>query len=213
VLKKPELAAKEFVKDSSWFEVTKSKLKLPKDVEAYNEILETWSLFNDSTFVKYKVPFNHPINFATLSEVGDSVKIVMKTSKGNITFVLFTNQAPGSVANFIELCKSDFYDNKVFHRVVPNFVIQAGCPRGDGYGSLDYTIRSEFNENTYYSSEGYLGMASAGNHTEGTQFFITHSPAPHLDGQYTIFGKVTEGMNIVHDIQVGDKIIDAIILK
>ncbi len=212
ILKQPQIAAKEFVHDSIWFEMSKSKLKLPKDIEAYNELLEANALITDSVFVKYKAPYNHPINFATLEANGDSIKVVMKTTKGNITLMLFSEKAPGSVANFIDLCKSDFYDNKVFHRVVPNFVIQAGCPRGDGYGSMDYTIRSELDQN-YFSTSGLIGMAHAGNNTEGTQFFITHSPTPHLNGEYTIFGKVIEGMDVVHNIQVGDKIIDAIILK
>ena len=143
---------------------------------------------------------------------GDSIEVVMKTTKGNITLLLFTDKAPGSVANFLELCQKDFYDNKFFHRVVPNFVVQAGCPRGDGYGGLNYTIRSELNLN-YYLETGLLGMAHAGNHTESSQFFITHSPAPHLDGNYTIFGKVKEGMDVVHTLYQGDKIIDVIILK
>ncbi|NRA48556.1 MAG: peptidylprolyl isomerase, partial [Phaeodactylibacter sp.] len=89
--------------------------------------------------------------------------------------------------------------------VVPNFVAQGGCPRGDGYGSLDYTIRTELAP-IHYDEGGYVGMASAGNHTECTQFFITHSPTLHLDGEYTIFARVSEGMDIVHDIQVGDRI-------
>jgi cyclophilin family peptidyl-prolyl cis-trans isomerase len=105
----------------------------------------------------------------------------------------------------MQLSRDGFYDGLNFHRVVPNFVIQGGCPRGDGYGSLDYSIRSELPP-LHYDDEGYIGMASAGNHTEGTQFFITHSPTPHLDGNYTIFGKVESGMNIVHQIQMGDQI-------
>jgi cyclophilin family peptidyl-prolyl cis-trans isomerase len=212
ILKNPEVAAKEYIRDSSWFEAIRAKLRLPRDIEAYNEILEAKQMMTGQPFTKYKNPYNHPINTNTLLENGDTVKVVMKTSKGNITLKLYSNKAPGTVANFIELCKKDFYDNKVFHRVVPNFVIQAGCPRGDGYGAEDYTIRSEFND-TYYDGEGYVGMASAGWHTEGTQFFITHSPAPHLDGSYTMFGKVVEGMDVVHNILVGDKILDAIILK
>jgi len=91
-------------------------------------------------------------------------------------------------------------------------VIQTGCPRGDGYGSLDYSIRSELTQ-IYYDSEGFIGMASAGNDTEGTQWFITHSATPHLDGNYTIFGKVIEGMDVVHKIQQGDKINEIIFVK
>jgi cyclophilin family peptidyl-prolyl cis-trans isomerase len=118
---------------------------------------------------------------------------------------LYTHQAPGTVMNFVQLARDRFYNGKNFHRVVPNFVVQGGCPRGDGYGSLDYTIRSELAP-SYYNSEGCVGMASAGNHTEGTQWFITHSPTPHLDGNYTLFGRVTEGMSVVHRIQIGDEI-------
>ncbi|MBK8698736.1 MAG: peptidylprolyl isomerase [Saprospiraceae bacterium] len=212
LLKDPKISAKGFVTDSLWFEESKSKLKLPQDLEAYNELLQARAYLFDSTYTAYVAPFNHPIDFNMLATQGDSIEVVMKTTKGNITLWLFPNKAPGSVANFIELCQKDFYDGKIFHRVVPNFVIQAGCPRGDGYGALNYTIRSELNLN-YYQKGGLLGMAHAGNHTEGTQFFITHSPAPHLDGNYTIFGKVKEGMDVVHSIYQGDKIIDVIILK
>jgi len=84
-------------------------------------------------------------------------------------------------------------------------VMQGGCPRGDGYGSLDYSIRSEL-AHLHYDQAGYVGMASAGNHTECTQFFITHSPTPHLDGEYTIFARVTGGMDVVYASRVGDRI-------
>ncbi|MCL4111464.1 UNVERIFIED_CONTAM: hypothetical protein GTU68_020738 [Idotea baltica] len=123
-----------------------------------------------------------------------------------------TSHAPGSVANFVGLSQSNYYNGKYFHRVVPNFVIQGGCSRGDGYGGLDYTIRSELGPK-YYDGPGYIGMASAGPDTEGTQWFITHSSSPHLDGRYTIFGRVTEGMDVVHSIEIGDIIQDVRILK
>ena len=131
-----------------------------------------------------------------LNNVDGDTEAVIKTSKGEIVLQFFPNKAPGSVVNFINLAKSEFFNGKTFHRVVPNFVIQGGCPRGDGYGSLDYTIRSELSD-LKYKDEGYVGMASAGNHTEGVQWFITHSPIPHLDGRYTIFAKVVKGMNVV----------------
>jgi cyclophilin family peptidyl-prolyl cis-trans isomerase len=115
------------------------------------------------------------------------------------------------VSNFIHLAQENFYDGKVFHRIVPNFVIQGGCPRGDGYGSLEYTIQTEISPDLRYESQGMVGMASAGNHTESSQFFITHSPALHLNGNYTIFAEVIEGMDVVNTIRVGDKISDVII--
>nr|WP_281350437.1 peptidylprolyl isomerase [Fulvivirga lutimaris] len=135
----------------------------------------------------------------------DKEQIVkISTDKGVIKLRMLVNDAPGSVVNFIALAKSGYYNGKNFHRVVPNFVIQGGCNRGDGYGGEDYSIRSEFANLRY--EEGSVGMASAGKDTEGTQWFITHSPTPHLDGSYTIFAKVTEGMDVVHKMEVGDKI-------
>ena len=122
---------------------------------------------------------------------------------------LLVNEAPGSVANFVALAGQNYFDNKVFHRVVPNFVVQTGCNRGDGWGSEDYSIRSEFSPRLYRT--GSVGMASAGKDTEGTQWFITHSPTPHLDGRYTIFAEVIEGMRVLNFIQVGDKITDVVV--
>ncbi|HES60200.1 MAG TPA: peptidylprolyl isomerase, partial [Caldithrix sp.] len=109
------------------------------------------------------------------------------------------------------LIDQGFYKNKKIHRVVPNFVIQDGCPRGDGWGSPDFSIRSEFSMINY--EEGSIGMASAGKDTESSQWFITHSPTPHLDGRYTNFGKVISGIGIVHQIEVGDEILDMEIVE
>jgi cyclophilin family peptidyl-prolyl cis-trans isomerase len=150
------------------------------------------------------------IDWSKLNTITDTTVVNIITDRGTIKAHLYADEAPGSVVNFVSLVQNGFYNGKVFHRVVPNFVIQTGCPRGDGYGSLDYTIRSELPA-MYYDDEGYIGMASAGNHTEGTQWFITHSPTPHLDGNYTIFAKVTQGMDVVHQIKVGDRIKEIII--
>ena len=150
------------------------------------------------------------IDWNFLQQHPDSSLALIKTNKGLIKIDLNFEAAPLSVYNFTKLAEANFYDNKTFHRVVPNFVIQGGCPRGDGFGSSDNTIRSEFSQ-VYYDDEGYIGMASAGPHTESTQWFITHSPTPHLDGRYTIFGKVIEGMDVVHAILPGDQIQDIIL--
>lgn len=212
LLKNKDFNWNRMIRDTSWREDILSALKLPRDVEAHNEFSGAIASVDGTSFTPMTPEYNHPIDWSVLSTITDSSRLVMKTSKGNITIKLFQDESPGSVVNFLKLCQSDYYDGKVFHRVVPNFVIQGGCPIGDGYGGLDYTIRSELGP-LYYDDEGYVGMASAGNHTEGVQFFITHSPTPHLDGRYTIFGKVIEGMRTVHDIEVGDKIIDAILVK
>jgi len=149
--------------------------------------------------------FNNPINWSVVKTIRKNQTASISTTKGEIIITLYVEEAPGSVANFVSLVNKRYYDNKFFHRVVPNFVAQAGCNRGDGYGSEDYSIRSEFSRRRY--STGSIGMASAGKDTEGVQWFITHSPTPHLDGGYSIFGEVVEGMDVVHSLEVGDKIL------
>jgi len=212
LLKDSELQWKEWVKDITFLKDALGKLKLPAEIETYNELQSCISLFEKTEFTAKKLEYNHPIDWTILAGVGDSSIAAIKTNKGLIRIVLYKNQAPGSVCNFIKLIQEKFYNGKIFHRVVPNFVVQTGCPRGDGYGSPDYTIRTEVPQLSYIS-EGYVGTASAGQDTEGSQWFITHSATPHLDGNYTIFGKVIEGMSVVHDIQVGDVITDIIFVK
>jgi len=185
---------------------------LPRDIESYNELKSAISYVEGSKFEAEVVKHNHPIDWTFVQLSSDSTVAAIKTSQGLIRVKLDRINAPATVANFITLVNEKFYNGKIFHRVVPNFVIQTGCPRGDGYGSEDYTIRSELGQK-YFDDEGYIGMASAGNHTESTQWFITHSPTPHLNGNYTIFGKVVEGMDIVHKIQVGDKVNEIILVK
>ncbi|MFN0216656.1 MAG: peptidylprolyl isomerase, partial [Saprospiraceae bacterium] len=150
-----------------------------------------------------KIPQNHPLNWERLQVVTEQTEVSIQTAKGLIVLELWPQWAPGSVANFIELAGTGFYNGKVFHRVVPNHVIQSGCPRGDGSGALDYSIRTEIGL-SWYNQAGLLDMASNGFDTEGTQFFITHSARVHLDGNYTIFGRVKSGMDVVAQIQQGD---------
>ena len=130
---------------------------------------------------------------------------VIETRYGKIGIALLPEAAPLTVLNFVRLAQQGFFDGLTFHRVVPNFVIQGGDPRGDSWGSPGYSIRSEFNREHYET--GTVGMASAGPDTEGCQFFITHSPQPHLDGRYTIFGKVIFGQEVVDQIQAGDAMV------
>lgn len=188
------------------------KLQLPREAETHNALAECIATLEGKQFEKYTPGYNHPIEWESIRTLNDTVRAEVITAKGTFVATLFPALAPGTVANFVRLSRDQFYNGKNFHRVVPNFVVQGGCPRGDGYGSLDYSIRSELPP-LYYDSAGYLGMASAGNHTEGTQWFVTHAPTPHLDGRYTIFGKVIRGMEIVHDIHVGDEIREINILN
>ena len=128
----------------------------------------------------------------------------IKTSRGNIVVNLDYIVAPFTVQNFVKLGEKGYYNNTIFHRVVPNFVIQGGDPTGTGFGGPGYSIRSEFSPLPF--DEYTIGMAPSGKDTEGSQFFITHSPQPHLDGKYTMFGKVVEGFDVVDKIQIGDVI-------
>ncbi|MDI6809606.1 MAG: peptidylprolyl isomerase [Candidatus Eisenbacteria bacterium] len=131
-------------------------------------------------------------------------EILLRTSRGDIKIRLFPDEAPFTVMSMMKLIDKGFFNGLVFHRVVSNFVIQGGDPRGDGWGGPGYAIRSEFSLLKY--RRGMVGVASAGKDTEGCQLFVTHCPTPHLDGRYTIFGQVLEGMEVVDAIQVGDRI-------
>jgi cyclophilin family peptidyl-prolyl cis-trans isomerase/HEAT repeat protein len=183
----------------------KEKLPLPLEIEAVIEIQKTIDFFEGKTTETVSnIGFNHAIDWTVIEKLAKQPQVKIKTSKGVIIVELFVNDAPASVANFLQLSKQGFYHGKVFHRVVQNFVVQTGCPRGDGYGNVPFSIRSEFANLSY--EEGYLGMASAGKDTEGSQWFITHSPTPHLDGRYSIFGRVISDMETVHLLEIGDKI-------
>ncbi|MEL7086455.1 MAG: peptidylprolyl isomerase [Cyanobacteria bacterium P01_A01_bin.3] len=129
---------------------------------------------------------------------------VMNTEKGTINLELFSDDAPNTVQNFVDLAKKGFYDGLNFHRVINNFMIQGGCPSGTGTGGPGYTINCEINDNKHQA--GSLSMAHAGPNTGGSQFFICHSPQRHLDGVHTVFGK-TDDMDVVNAIRKGDRII------
>jgi cyclophilin family peptidyl-prolyl cis-trans isomerase/HEAT repeat protein len=207
-LRSPQRAYREFFPQYGWLDTALTTLKMPRDLETYHEIQKTIAYLKNTgpaDLYKNKAGKNQ-VNWSVLQSLDQDTRTIIQTSKGAIRVQLLPNLAPASVASFVALVKEGYYNDKTFHRVVPNFVIQGGCPRGDGYGSLDFTLRTEVPAAARYSDEGYIGLASAGPDTEGVQFFIVHSPTPHLDGRYTIFAKVVEGMNVVHDIQVGDAI-------
>ncbi|MBA2735071.1 MAG: peptidylprolyl isomerase [Acidobacteria bacterium] len=139
-----------------------------------------------------------------LARLGKSVRAVVSTDKGAFTIELLPDDAPLNVDNFVQLAQSGYFNNITFHRVVPNFVVQGGDPRGDGNGGPGYQIRCEINEVTY--ERGAVGMALSGKDTGGSQWFVTHSPQPHLDGGYTVFGRVVAGMEVVDRVARGDRI-------
>ena len=132
----------------------------------------------------------------------------INTDKGTMKVEFYEKDAPGTVANFVKLSKEGFYNGLTFHRVIPNFVIQGGCPDGTGAGGPGYSIKCELDGDNQYHDRGVLSMAHAGRDTGGSQFFICHSRdnTSHLDRHHTCFGKVVEGLEVIDEIRQGDKI-------
>ncbi|MBN92621.1 MAG: peptidylprolyl isomerase [Deltaproteobacteria bacterium] len=137
--------------------------------------------------------------------VADVVGATVATDKGVIGLALYPQVAPATVASFVSLAESAAYEGLLFHRVVPDFVVQGGDPDGTGWGGPGYTLRDEFSAIPY--RRGTLGMARAGLNTAGSQWFVTHSPQPHLEGHYTVFGQVNRGMDVVDSLRRGDRIL------
>ncbi|TMB83199.1 MAG: peptidylprolyl isomerase [Chloroflexi bacterium] len=127
-----------------------------------------------------------------------------KTARGEILIDLFASKAPLTVENFINLARAGFYDGTTFHRVIPGFMAQGGDPEGTGRGGPGYQFADEFDPGLRHSGPGVLSMANAGPNTNGSQFFITFAPTPHLDGRHTVFGQVTSGMDVVRSIRERD---------
>ncbi|MCC5904961.1 MAG: peptidylprolyl isomerase [Balneolaceae bacterium] len=133
---------------------------------------------------------------------------ILHTEKGEMKIEFFADDAPNTVENFIKLSKEGFYDGLIFHRVIPNFMVQTGCPKGNGTGNPGYRIDCELDGDNQHHDRGVLSMAHAGRNTGGSQFFICHNRdnTAHLDRNHTVFGKVVEGVDIVDDIRQGDVI-------
>jgi peptidyl-prolyl cis-trans isomerase B (cyclophilin B) len=148
------------------------------------------------------------------SQKGDSkmtsaqLKATIHTTKGDIRLILFPDKAPLTVLNFVNLSKKGFYDGLTFHRVIPDFMIQGGCPLGTGTGNPGYRFIDEFSPDLKHSKPGILSMANSGPNTNGSQFFITHIPTPWLDNKHSIFGEVVDekDQKVVNSIVQGDKI-------
>lgn len=132
---------------------------------------------------------------------------VIETDRGNIELEFFPKEAPKTVNNFVFLANQGFYDGVIFHRVISDFVIQGGDPTGTGRGGPGYQFEDETKGNPHKHLRGIISMANAGPNTNGSQFFITHSPQPHLDGKHTVFGKVIQGLEVVDAIRQNDKMI------
>ena len=143
-----------------------------------------------------------------MNEAVKEVGAVMRTNKGNIKLHLFADKAPVTVANFVNLAKRGYYDGLLFHRVIPDFMVQGGCPQGSGTGGPGYRFEDECTTELRHDTPGILSMANAGPGTNGSQFFITHIATPWLDGKHTVFGSVIDegDQKVVNAIAVGDTI-------
>jgi peptidyl-prolyl cis-trans isomerase B (cyclophilin B) len=128
----------------------------------------------------------------------------INTQRGKIRLQLYDDKVPNTVANFEKLVQKGFYNGLKFHRVIPDFMVQAGCPKGTGTGGPGYTFADEFHRDLKHDGPGVLSMANAGPNTNGSQFFITHVATPWLDGKHSVFGRVLEGQEVVNAIKQGD---------
>lgn len=155
-------------------------------------------------------------------EAGENAlpQVRFKTTKGDVLIELYEDEAPNSVANFVNLVEKKFYNGLTFHRVIDGFMAQGGCPKGTGSGGPGYAIACEcYQKNARKHGRGSLSMAHAGRDTGGSQFFITFAPTPHLDGKHTVFGKVIEGMDVVDQLErtapgvQPDKILEATVVR
>jgi peptidyl-prolyl cis-trans isomerase B (cyclophilin B) len=147
---------------------------------------------------RYSQPFEMKIDPAK------NYTATIKTNRGDIVLKLYASQAPRTVNNFVCLAQDGYYDGVTFHRVIKDFMIQGGDPTGTGRGGPGYTFKDEFDPKLKHDKPGVLSMANAGPNTNGSQFFITHLPTPHLDGKHSVFGQVTQGQDVVNKIEQGD---------
>ena len=192
--------------DLAWLADAQEGLRLPRDTEALYLLDAARAALEPGYTARAEPPaYNHDILWDTYRSLQPGLEVAIETPRGLIVVDLLEEAAPGAVVNFVELVRNGSFNGKRFHRVEPGFVTQGGGPRGDGYGGADYTLRTETPPGVYYDRPGYVGMASAGRHTEGVQFFVTHQPTPHLDGRYTLLGRVVEGLDNVWALRRGDE--------
>lgn len=142
-------------------------------------------------------------------EAGKSYQAIVRTDHGDMTFQLYAKNAPATVNNFVYLATQGFYDNTTFHRVIPDFMAQAGDPSGTGRGGPGYRFKDEFHPTLRFTKRGLLAMANAGPGTNGSQFFITHVPTPHLNNRHTIFGELIDGDDVLKAVRVRDPMRDS----
>lgn len=195
-----------------WMNTALLGFQLPRDIESYRAVATARAALAGEPEPE-PATAQAPAKEIDWNIIGtDSRKeVLIRLPGGRVVLKLWPDLAPTTVSSFLELVEAGYYNGKVFHRVVPNFVAQGGGPLGDGFGSEAFSLRTE-TPGVRWDRPGLIGMASAGKDTEGVQFFITHRPTPHLDGNYTIFGEVTEGQKVLDGVTMGT-VIDRIELR
>ena len=193
------------IKDTEFLLLAIQNLDLPEQVETQIELKKTISFLEGKEYSNEAPPLNNFLSILELEENRQLKRATVHTNKGSFELELFSDLCPATVNNFIKLSQSSFYDTLRLHRVENHFVAQFGCPQGDGWGSSGKSIRSEFS--SVYFEQGSVGMASAGKDTESCQWFVTHYPSHHLDGNYTNFGRVVKGMPVVYSLNIGDTLL------
>lgn len=193
--------------DLNWLDTALDNFDLPRQIETYRVVVGARDALRETETPEPETGIGNvrPIDWKLITSPA-APEVRLETSEGAVRIRLWPAAAPATTSSFLQLAGQGYYDDKVFHRVVPNFVAQGGGPRGDGFGSEDFVVRTE-TPMLHWDRAGLVGMASAGKDTEGVQFFITHRPTPHLDGKYTIFGEVIEGQNVVDRWVPGSRII------
>ncbi len=218
-LRDPALNLRADFTDLAFLTAARQRLTLPRDVETAQELDQALAYLEGKPAPTPAVPTEadlraqlaaHPTDWKRVLKLPAGQLAVVNTNRGIFTLELLVEAAPAAAASFAGLVEQKFYDGQLFHRVVPNFVAQGGDPRGDGWGGLDYTLRSELADQSF--TTGAVGLASAGLNTESCQWFVMHCPAPHLDGRYTLFARVRDGQNVVDQLRVGD-VIEKVRLK
>ena len=204
-LANPDMGYKDMLAGWQWIQDARDALDLPAQYETAVALDGALAYLEGREYIQPKPDWNHAPAWDVLDRMGQQAVAVVETDRGTFTMALDVVGCPTVAANFAQLAESGYFDGKAFHRVVPNFVIQTGCPRGDGWGSTDFTIRSDFAPHRYRA--GSVGMASLGADTESCQWFVTHSATPHLEGRYSVFAQVVAGMDVVHKVGVGDRIL------
>lgn len=195
-----------FYPELNWITESLDRFSLPREIETYRAVAAAAAALRGE-----EPPEPTPVTSTARAIdwnliAGAGARTVrIRTDVGRIDLRLFPEAAPATVSSFLTLVQEGYYDGKIFHRVVPNFVAQGGGPRGDGFGAENFIVRTE-TPGLHWDRPGLVGMASAGKDTEGVQFFITHRPTPHLDGNYTIFAQVIDGQTVVDNLTVGSRI-------